>query len=251
MTCDEASILLHALIDGELDAGHAREVEAHAATCARCAAELAAYRELRQAMQGNKLRYAAPAGLRARIDRAVPAPASAPSRRSLLKGFAFGSVVTAAAAAGVTFVIVGRDSDTRILSEAVSAHLRSLQAEHLTDVQSSNQHTVKPWFNGRIDLAPPVVDLTAQGFTLIGGRLDYIDGKPVAVIVYRRRVHVINLFVMQGLGPALPAPKLQTVQGFNVLRWRDENFNLMAVSDLNRVELEEFQAKFEAAAKAG
>jgi anti-sigma factor RsiW len=251
MTHDEARLLLHALIDGELDALHAREVEAHAATCPRCAAELAALRELQQVMSNDRLRYAAPVSLRARVDRAVPAPASAPSRRSLLKGFAFGSVVTAAAAAGVTFVIIGQDRDSRILSEAVSAHLRSLQAEHLTDVQSSNQHTVKPWFNGRIDLAPPVFDLTAQGFTLIGGRLDYIDGKPVAVIVYRRRVHVINLFVTQGLGTPLSAPKLSTVQGFNVLRWRDQNFNLMAVSDLNREELEEFRAKFETAAKAG
>jgi anti-sigma factor RsiW len=250
MTHDEARVLLHALIDGELDASHAREVEAHAAACSRCAAELAVFRELRQAMPGDRLRYAAPASLRSRIDRAAPAPANAPSRRALLKGLALGSMATAAAAAGVTFVIVGQDRDSRILSEAVSAHLRSLQAEHLTDVQSSNQHTVKPWFNGRIDLAPPVFDLTAQGFTLIGGRLDFIDGKPVAVIVYRRRVHVINLFVMQGLGAALPAPQLETVQGFNVLRWRDRNFNLMAVSDLNREELEEFRMKFQTAAKA-
>jgi anti-sigma factor RsiW len=150
MTHDEATVLLQALIDGELDAGHAHEVETHAASCQVCAAELAAYRGLRQALQGNKLRYAAPATLRARIDRAVPPPARATSRRALLKGFATGSVITAAAAAGVTFVIVGQDRDSRILGEAISAHLRSLQAEHLTDVLSSNQHTVKPWFNGRI-----------------------------------------------------------------------------------------------------
>ena len=250
MNCEEAKVLLHALIDGELDAGHAREMEAHAASCARCAAELAAYRELRQATQGNRLRYAAPATLRVSVDRAVPAPAAQTSRRSLLKGFAFGSLATAAAAAGVTFVIVGQDRDSRILSDAVSAHLRSLQAEHLTDVLSSDQHTVKPWFNGRLDLAPPVIDLTGQGFTLIGGRLDYIDGKPVAAIVYRRRVHVINLFVMQGMGPALPSPKLSVVQGFNILRWTDQGLNLMAVSDLAQDELEEFETKFETAAKA-
>ncbi len=250
MSCEEARVLLHALIDGELDAGHAREVESHAASCARCAAELAAYRGQRQAMQGNTLRYKAPASLRASIDRMVPAPAAQPSRRSLLQGLAFGSVATAAAAAGVTFVIVGRDTDRGILSDAVSAHLRSLQAEHLIDVASSDRHTVKPWFNGRIDLAPPVIDLTAQGFTLIGGRLDYIDGKPVAAIVYRRRVHVINLFVMQGLGFALPAPKLTVVQGFNILRWTDQGLSLMAVSDLAQDELEEFVTKFETAAKA-
>ena len=249
MTCDEAEVMLHALIDDELDAGHARDVEAHAAQCARCAAQLAAYRDLRQALQGGNLHYAAPASLRRSIDRAVPSPA-ATSRRTLLKGFALGSLVSAAAAASVTLVIVREDRDKRILGEAISAHLRSLQAEHLTDVLSSDQHTVKPWFNGRIDLAPPVIDLTAQGFTLIGGRLDFIDGKPVAALVYRRRVHVINLFVAQGIGPALPAPKVETIQGFNIRRWTDQGLNLMAVSDLNPDELEEFGLKFDEASRA-
>jgi anti-sigma factor RsiW len=250
MTCDETAVLLHALIDGELDAFHAREVEAHAASCARCAAELAAARDLQRTLRRDDLRYAAPASLRTSIDRAMPQPSAATSRRSLLKGLALGSVVGAAAAAGVSLVIVRGDRDSRILGEAVSAHLRSLQAEHLTDVLSSDRHTVKPWFNGRIDLAPPVIDLTAQGFTLIGGRLDFIDGKPVAAIVYRRRVHVINLFVMQDMGLTLTAPKLEIIQGFNVLRWTDQGFNLLAISDLAQDELQEFQAKFEAAATA-
>ncbi len=249
MTCDEASVLLHALVDGELDAGHAREVEAHIASCARCAAELAAARELQRSLRGHNLSFTAPPSLRGSIDRAVPSPAMT-SRRAVLKGFAAGSIVSAAAAASVAFIVVRSDRDGNILGEAVSAHLRSLQADHLTDVLSSNQHTVKPWFNGRIDLAPPVIDLTAQGFTLIGGRLDFIDGKPVAAIVYRRRVHVINLFVMQGMGQALPAPRLQVIQGFNILRWTDQGFNLLAVSDLAQDELEEFQSKFDAAAKA-
>jgi anti-sigma factor RsiW len=249
MTCDEAEVMLHALIDDELDAGHAREVEAHAGQCAGCAAQLSVYRDLRQAMQGANLRYAAPASLRRSIDRVMPS-AVVTSRRSLLKGFAFGSLVSAAAAASVAIIVVRDDRDRRILGEAISAHLRSLQAEHLTDVLSSNQHTVKPWFNGRIDLAPPVIDLTAQGFALIGGRLDFIDGKPVAAIVYRRRVHIINLFVAQDIGLALPSPRLESLQGFNIRRWTDHGLNLLAVSDLNREELEEFSAKFEEAWRA-
>jgi anti-sigma factor RsiW len=255
MTCDEAAVLVHALIDGELDASHAREVEAHATQCPRCAAELAAAREFSQAMRGNNLRYVAPPSLRASIDRTVPRPVAATTRRGVLKGFALGSMVSAAAAAGVGFVIIGNDRDGRILGDVVSAHLRSLQAEHLTDVVSSDRHTVKPWFNGRIDLAPPVIDLTAQGFTLIGGRLDFIDGKPAAALVYRRRVHVINLFVMQGASAgfgaaALGAPKLNVIQGFNILRWTGQGLNLLAVSDLAQDELEDFAAKFQSAAKA-
>ena len=135
-------------------------------------------------------------------------------------------------------------------AELTASHVRSLMAGHLTDVTSTDQHTVKPWFNGRTDQAPPVIDLTAQGFTLIGGRLDFIDGKSVAVIVYRRRVHVINLFVTQGVGSSLQAPRMETVQGFNILRWTDQGLNMLAVSDINREELEEFGSKFEQAARA-
>jgi anti-sigma factor RsiW len=243
----EAEVMLHALIDDELDAGHARDVEAHTATCARCAAQLATYRDLQQAMQRNNLRYTAPASLRRSIDRVVPSPVTT-SRRTLLKGFAIGSLASAAAASGLTLMVMREDQDKRILGEAVSAHLRSLQADHLTDVLSSDQHTVKLWFNGRIDLAPPVINLTAQGFTLIGGRLDFIDGKPVAAIVYRRRVHVINLFVAQGIGTPVASPRLESVQGFNVRRWTDQGLNFLAISDLNRDELEEFATKFERAA---
>lgn len=244
MSCDD--VLIHALIDDELDAGHARAVEAHIAGCARCAQQVTAYRGLRQALPAHELRYSAPAVLRARIERAAPAKTD---RRALLKGFLTGGAISALAAASVTFVVVRQGRDDAILGDAISAHLRSLQADHLTDVPSSDQHTVKPWFNGRIDLAPPVIDLTGQGFTLVGGRLDFIDGKPAAAVVYRRRVHVINLFVAQGLGARSRTPQLEVVQGFNVLRWNEGGLDVVAVSDLNRDELEEFGAKFIAAAR--
>jgi anti-sigma factor RsiW len=249
MTCKEARVLLHALFDGELDARHAHEVEAHATGCPRCTAELRQLRDMRQAMSGANLRFSAPTTLRSRIEAAIPSPEMrplAPSRRSLFRGFAFGTALSAVAAASVLFVVVRSDQDQRILGDVVSAHLRSLQAEHLTDVPSTDQHTVKPWFNGKLAVAPPVADLTAQGFTLLGGRLDYIDGKAVAAIVYRRRVHVINLFVTQADGLERATARNETVQGFNVRRWNEQGLSFIAISDINADELQDFAAKFEA-----
>jgi anti-sigma factor RsiW len=145
---------------------------------------------------------------------------------------------------------VRKEEDQRILGDVVSAHLRSLQGDHLIDVASSDQHTVKPWFNGRLDVAPPVIDLTAQGFTLIGGRLDYIDGRPVAAIVYKRRAHVINLFVAPVMGPERRAT-IEQVQGFNIWRWTRSDLGFWAVSDINAEELQEFGEKFEAVVRSG
>jgi anti-sigma factor RsiW len=250
MTCDEAEILLHALIDGELDAGHAREVEDHIAGCPRCAAQLAAYRDMSQAVAGADLRFTAPAGLRLRIEAALPR-AQAPSRRAVLRGFAMGSAVSAIAATGIVAIVLRSDDEARITSEIVSAHLRSLQAGHLTDVLSTDQHTVKPWFNGKLDVAPPVPDLTAQGFTLIGGRLDYVDARALGAIVYRRRLHVINLFVAQTASAEPRAAKAETFQGFNIRRWSEGGLNYWAVSDLAADELAEFGDKFQRAMKSG
>ena len=252
MTCDEAEILLHALIDGELDAGHAREVEQHVAGCPRCTAALADYRAMSAAVAGANLRYTAPASLRERIEAALPQPKSAeivpmPNRRSVLRGFAMGSAVSALAATGLVAIVLRNDDAQRIESEVVSAHLRSLQAGHLIDVVSTDQHTVKPWFNGKLDVSPPVIDLTAQGFTLIGGRLDYLDARAIGAVVYKRRQHVINLFVAQTASTERKAPKMETMQGFSVLRWSEQGMNFWAVSDIGADELTEFGAKFEAA----
>jgi anti-sigma factor RsiW len=245
MTCDEAEILLHALLDGELDAGHAREVEEHIASCPRCAAELRAFRDMHKAMSDADLRYKAPAALRRRIEATLPQP-RVTSRRSLLQGFAVGSAVSALAATGLVAIVLRNDDEQRIMAEVVSAHIRSLQPGHLTDVVSTDQHTVKPWFNGKLDVAPPVIDLTAQGFTLVGGRLDSIDARALGAVVYRRRSHVINLFVGQATG-AERAPGTETVQGFNIRRWSGRGLNYWAVSDLGTDELAEFGEKFEAA----
>jgi len=257
MTCEEAGILLHALIDGELDAGHAREVERHVATCPRCAAQLRDYRAMRQALSAPALRHPAPASLRAGIEAMLPAPLArgTASRRGVLKGFAMGGVMggalSAALAASLVLYLGRGEEDRHILGDLVSAHLRSLQGDRLTDVQSTDQHTVKPWFNGRLDVAPPVADLAAQGFSLIGGRLDYLDGRPVAAIVYKRRAHVINLFVAPADPQASGRAAIETRQGFNIWRGAVSHLSLWAVSDINAEELQEFGDKLEAAVKSG
>ena len=265
MNCSEADVLIHALIDGELDAGHARDVEAHAATCADCARKLAEFRQMRQALAAAELKEKAPAVLRARIDAATPLPQAparvadavvvpAPvlaarrfNRRFFVGGFALGSALSGAIAATLVLGVLSDERQQRIAGEVVSAHLRSLQPGHLTDVETSDRHTVKPWFNGKLDVAPPVVDLTALGFTLIGGRLDDVNGETVAAIVYRRRNHVINLFVAPAQGERRQEPARQTLHGFNVLNWQENGLIFWAVSDITAGELDEFGQKFRAA----
>jgi anti-sigma factor RsiW len=263
MNCSEAEVLIHALIDGELDAGHTRDIETHIATCPDCARKLSAFRELRRKMIAADLKETAPASLRARIEEALPpAPARAAdatvvpapvlagrrfNRRFFVGGFALGSALSGAIAATLVLGVLNDDRQQRIAGEVVSAHLRSLQPGHLTDVETSDRHTVKPWFNGKLDVAPPVVDLTAQGFTLIGGRLDDVNGETAAAIVYRRRNHVINLFVAPAQGGRQQEPASQTRHGFNVLHWQENGLDFWAVSDIAAGELNEFAQKFRAA----
>jgi anti-sigma factor RsiW len=265
MTCEESEILLHALLDNELDAGHAREVEAHVAACLHCRVQFGELRALHTAMSPAELRLSAPASLRARVEAMIPAaptmvrstPTTVPTRsypasnrRTLFKGFALGSMLSGAMAASLMIMVIRSDQDQRTVDDVVSAHLRSLQVEHLTDVQTSDQHTVKPWFNGRLNVAPPVIDLTTQGFTLVGGRLDYVNGRPVAAIVYRRRNHVLNLFVAPGAG-AEHEVKTETLRGFSVKSWPDQGLDFWVVSDINADELQEFVDKFKVAARSG
>jgi anti-sigma factor RsiW len=202
--------------------------------------------------------------LRERIERALPAASAAPARapasiarpvapwrlnrRVFAGGFAVGTALSAAIAATLLVAVVRDDHDQKIASEVVSAHLRSLQPGHLTDVETSDQHTVKPWFNGKLDVAPPVIDLTPEGFTLIGGRLDDINGETVAALVYRRRHHVINLFVSRHPGSVHARTGSEIRHGFNVRQWTDDGLDFWAVSDINAAELDEFYKKFIAAA---
>jgi anti-sigma factor RsiW len=262
-SCDDYETLLHALVDGELDAGHVRDVEAHVAACLGCAARLKSIRAMRDALAGAGLRETAPAHLRSRIEAMFPAPAPAyapaavpqdgtlyrwwrSSLRSFLGGFSIGTALSAAVAATLVVGIFRSDQNQQVADEVVSAHIRSLQAGHLMDVVTSDQHTVKPWFNGKLDVAPPVIDLTAEGFTLLGGRLDYIDGEPVGSVIYQRRKHVINLFVAQRLGTARSSVLSKTVQGYNVRHWTEQGLDFWAVSDLAGDELDEFVQKISA-----
>ena len=256
MNCAECEILLHALIDDELDAGHARELESHVASCPACAEKLAVFRALRERLARTDLLEPASTNLRSRIEAALPLPQPPPvaprnflrtTRRSFFGGFATGAVVSGALAAALMLAVVRYDEEQTVVDDVVSAHIRSLQAGHLMDVETSDQHTVKPWFNGKLDVAPPVIDLTAEGFTLLGGRLDYIAGRPMASVVYRRRKHVINLFVAQRLGDARPSAKSEILQGYNVRHWSDQGLDFWAVSDLAPDEMKEFSRQISAA----
>ena len=250
--CDESEVMLHALIDGELDAGHARAVEAHAGACSGCAEKLDSFRAMREAMAGAALKEFAPAHLRNRVKALFTPPASRvvsmrsffkPTRRSFFGGFAVGSALSAAVAASLVLSVMRGDQEQAVADEVVSAHIRSLQAGHLMDVVTSDQHTVKPWFNGRVDIAPPVIDLTAESFTLLGGRLDYIDSEPIAAVIYQRRKHVINLFVAQHLGARHTQAVAESIQGYNVRHWSQNGLDFWAVSDLAGDELDEFVRK--------
>ena len=248
MNCDEADILLHALIDGELDAENARAVEAHIAGCPKCAVALRDMRELRKAIIPAALRHTAPDNLRRNIEGRLLTPqAVVADRRAALKGFAVGAAASAIAATGLFLIVTRKAEQQRVLDEIVSAHLRSLQGDRLTDVVSSDQHTVKPWFNGRLAASPPVMDLTAQGFTLLGARIDYVDARPVAAIVYRRRVHIINLFCEPALTQSETSASMQSLHGFHVRSWREKGIHLWAVSDISPDELNEFGEKLAAA----
>jgi anti-sigma factor RsiW len=255
--CPDREPMLQALLDGELDAANALVVEAHLKTCAACAGHFAALQAVHERLGASGLTERAPAHLHGRITQMLdrearqtsPAPASA--RRPWWTGLAAAWSVAGAMTAVAAGLAVGPmlEAPAVLADQLVASHVRSLQPGHLIDVATSDRHVVRPWFNGRIDYAPPVPDLAAQGFPLVGGRLDYADGRTVAALVYRRRAHVINLFVLPARNEGVRLPRLgaQAPPGYSVVHWRGGGLDYWAVSDVEGGELAGFREAFQAA----
>lgn len=233
--------LLHAYLDGELDSANTRETERHLHSCADCRGTEKAIRELRSALTGEATAYRAPAHLRRNVRAALRREAKS-SRQTLSPWLMFATgAALAAVILGFGFFQTTRTARTdALVNQVVANHVRSLLAAQLVDVVSSDQHTVKPWFDGKIDFAPEVRDLSANGFPLVGGRLDYLDGKTVAVLVYQRNKHPINVFITPETTSRSTSPTVITRRGYNVLSWANNRMNYWAVSDLNATELREF-----------
>jgi anti-sigma factor RsiW len=247
MVCDQAELLVHAYVDGELDLSGVLALEAHLKGCAQCRALRQRISALHEQLRAGLESYSAPQGLRERLDptagsAAPPSPPVQWQRRQMLR-MAASVVVAILASSGTTYWAVRPSANPRIADEVVASHIRSLMADHLIDVASSDQHTVKPWFDGKLDVAPAVVDLGAQGFPLVGGRLDYIGKRPVAALVYRHRKHLINLFACPTPGGEAPdaTPKARTMRGYNVLYWTAGDITYWAVSDVDRSALDDFR----------
>jgi anti-sigma factor RsiW len=242
--CEEARTL-HAYVDGELDVVRSLEIDAHLGNCVACAREEASLRALHSAFSNGALYYEAPARLERRVRAAVRDARRAEGRPSF--AFRYYGWGGAAAAAVVLVAIIARGvlpfgpaTGDLTAREVLDDHLRSLTSNHLTDVLSSNQHTVKPWFDGRLNFTPPVEDLAAQGFPLVGGRLDYLDNRPVAAVVYRRRQHIINLFISPTEPAAETLPVTQVRGGYNIVHWTKSGMAYWAVSSVSGAELGKF-----------
>ncbi|HLK03709.1 MAG TPA: anti-sigma factor [Candidatus Acidoferrum sp.] len=242
MTCDVSQSVLHAYLDGELDAPRAAEFEKHMEGCAACVRALEAQESLRSSIQRAHLYETPPLDLENKVRKQLSAVAEP---RPIRKFLALQWLAAAAAIiliAGISWKVLPKFGNGSNLTastaagEIVDAHIRSLQPGHLTDVASTDQHTVKPWFDGRVSFAPPVHDFAEEGFPLLGGRLDVLEGQTVAALVYGRRKHFINVFVWPDrAGESDPYNGVKN--GYNWVSWRQGELRLCAVSDANRDDL--------------
>jgi anti-sigma factor RsiW len=243
MEHDEIRSLIHSYADGELDAANIRLVENHLESCRDCRGAEEGIRSLRAALTNSAPAFRAPASLRKKIRADLRRETSAGSERQSSWSWLSFALGTACAVLLLGFVFsqsyrgISRNA---IADQVVADHVRSLLATHLVDVPSSDQHTVKPWFDGKVDFAPEVHDFATQGFPLVGGRLDYFDGKTVVALVYRRHQHPINLFISPAPARSDSSPEAMARRGYNLIHWTRGEMSYWAVSDLNDAELGQF-----------
>ena len=242
MNHDRAKHLLPAYADRQLGPLRRFLLGRHVALCPSCLTELESIRAMGAALRTNLPMHRALPALAMRIASALPREAPPSVRRQPLRfgfGFGFAGAAMAGGFAGVllTLAVTRISAPDPMIADVVADHVRSMMADHLTDVATSDQHTVKPWLSARLDLSPEVKDFAAEGYPLVGGRLDYVDGHQAAAIVYRRDKHVINLFAFVAGDRSDAAPKLEGRDGFNVIRWRMGGLSYVAVSDVEARQL--------------
>jgi anti-sigma factor RsiW len=244
MNCEETQELVDAYVDRELDLVKGLELERHLSECVACSEHHASLLALRSAI--NAVYYTPPASLQRRVKSGIRKASKSEAMARVPRVMTWRWIGVAASVAFLLVVswsivrLSGRPSPDEVLArEVVSNHVRSLMVNHIADVPSSDQHTVKPWFNGKLDFSPTVIDLSEQGFPLVGGRLDYLDSRTVAALVYQRRQHIINLFIWP-TGESDRSELTATRQGYNVIHWCQTDMSYWAVSDLNANELREF-----------
>jgi|SwirhisoilCB2_FD_contig_31_33369312_length_2779_multi_6_in_0_out_0_2 anti-sigma factor RsiW len=255
MNCAEAQSLLHAYIDAELDVANSLEVERHLQRCEDCRRDYNDYQALHSALKGETLYFQVPDLLQKRIQKSLRSDEEIPASVQQPLKHVFSHVHATpwswlAAAALLVFAFFGIWGITRfwspingqhsIAQQVVDSHVRSLMANHLIDVPFSNQHNIAPWFEGKLAYSPPVINLNAQGYTLIGGRMDFVDNQPVAAIVYKCGNHVINFFVWPTNPSNHTSDTAMALQGYNLVSWKAYNMNCWAVSDLNLTILHQF-----------
>ena len=248
MQCAECRERLDAYLDGELTPGESEMVRGHVEQCANCGREHAVLSATSRRLKDGLMYYEAPDMLRARIVSALSRPAKPADRVTSpwmrWSRLAAAAVVIAFASSGVTVAVLHRGDATRaVAGDVLASHVRSLMPGHLTDVASNDQHNVKPWFNGRVDLSPPVPRLDSAGFPLLGGRLDYVASRQVAAVIYGRRQHIITVYSWASPGDD-ESPSSLSTQGYHMMRWRSGQVESWVISDLNASELAQFVALF-------
>jgi anti-sigma factor RsiW len=244
VSCEEMQALLHGYVDGELDLVRAVQIEQHLQRCPACAQALAQQQALRTVLRADSLYYAPPGPLQRRVRAALRRARNTETRPWGWSQRWLGLAAAVAIVAIVLWNVVpswfSASSQDQLLQELIAGHVRSLMVDHLTDLSSSDPHTVKPWFEGKLDFSPLVIDLREQGFPLVGGRLDYLDSRPVAALVYQRRQHIINLYSWPSAPPSDAGRMAVARQGYQLIHWETAGMTCWAISNLNQRELHEF-----------